>query len=222
MIKFIKKMFGTKKTDKYLTMALNNPNIKPIGGVIFYVDSTSDEVCKFYDESLNETFDFNKAAYYEVSKVGSIPKYYVVDMKTGLTGPYRWCHMDQDLGIKGTGIGSGKYNTKVAMITPDTGAYKDHNLWEEVERHNTDAVGGQSDWFIGSKDEIEELIKSGLVDKWFEKKKGKKRDYILIWSSSERNHPNTVWYWDEKLTDRNHWYRQIKDWGCSACFIRSF
>jgi hypothetical protein len=203
-------------------MVLGQDNLKPIGGTIFYINTSVDGEYKFYDKDRKETTDLTKAVYYEVIRQGTKDKFYVVDTKTGLTGPYRWCHMDQDLGIKGTGIGFGKYNTKVAMITHDTGAYKDHNLWEEVERHNTDSVNGQSDWFIGSKDEIEELIKSGLVDKWFEKKKWKKRDPILIWSSSERNHPNTVWYWDEKLTDRNHWYRQIKDWGCSTCFIRSF
>lgn len=197
-------------------------NLKPVGGVIYYIDNAADGKYKFYDKNKLEIQDPSKAVYYEVIKSGSIPRYYVVDTRTGLSGPYRWCHMDQDLGIKDTSIGAGRHNTQVALTTPDTGAYKDHNLWEAVSKHNEDAVGGQTDWFIGSKDEIEELIKSGLVKKWFEKKKGKKRDYILIWSSSERDHPDLVWYWDEKLTDRNHWYRQIKQWGCSACFIRSF
>lgn len=205
------------KKNKNVT--LTNDNLQPVGGLIYYINNSSDGEYKLYDKDKSETQDPSKAVYYEVIKPSSIPKYYVVDMKTGLTGPYRWCHLDQDLGIKGTSIGDGKHNTQVAMTTPDTGVYKDYNLWDEVLKHNADAVGGQSDWFIGSKDEIEELIKSGLVDKWFEKKKGKKRDYILIWSSSERDHPNLVWYWDEKI---NKWYRQIKDWGCSACFIRSF
>ena len=214
-------IFGCLKKKENMNM-LSNDNIQPIGGVIYYIDNASDGKYMLYDKNKVETQDPSKAVYYEVIKIGSIPKYYVVDMKTGLTGPYRWCHIDQDLGIKGTGIGSGKYNTQVALNTSDSSVYKDHNLWDEVLKHNADAVGGQADWFIGSKDEIEELIKSGLVKKWFEKKKLKKRDPILIWSSSERDHPDLVWYWDEKLTDRNHWYRQIKQWGCSACFIRSF
>lgn len=214
-------IFGCLKKKKDMNM-LSNDNIRPIGGAIYYIDNTSDGKYMLYDKNKVETQDPSKAVYYEVIKIGSIPKYYVVDTKTGLVGPYRWCHMDQDLGIKGTGIGFGKHNTQVAIITPDTGRYKDHNLWDEVRRRNSESVNGQTDWFIGSKDEMEELIKSGLVDKWFEKKKLKKRDPILIWSSSERDHPNTVWYWDEKLTDRNHWYRQIKQWSCSACFIRSF
>lgn len=214
-------IFGCLNKKEDINM-LSNDNIQPVGGVIYYIDNTSDGKYMLYDKNKVETQDPSKAVYYEVIKIGSKPKYYVVDVKTGLTGPYRWCHMDQDLGIKGTSIGDGKHNTQVALNTPDSSVYKDHNLWDEVLKHNADAVGGQSDWFIGSKDEIEELIKSGLVDKWFEKKKWKKRDPILIWSSSERDHPDLVWYWDEKLTDRNHWYRQIKQWGCSACFIRSF
>lgn len=205
-----------KKNNK---ATLTSDNLKPVGGIIYYIDNSSDGEYKFYDKNRSEIQDPSKAVYYEVIKIGSKPKYYVVDTKTGLTGPYRWCHMDQDLGIKGTSIGDGKHNTQVALDAPDSSVYKDHNLWDEVRKHNSDAVSGQSDWFIGSKDEIEVLIKSGLVNKWFEKKKGKKRDYILIWSSSERDHPNLVWYWDEKI---NKWYRQIKDWGCSACFIRSF
>lgn len=213
-------MFMFNKDKKKVT--LTSDNFRPVGGIIYYIDNSSDGEYKFYDKDKSETQDPSKAVYYEIIKLGSKPKYYVVDTKTGLTGPYRWCHIDQDLGIKGTSIGDGRHNTQVALTTPDTGRYKDHNLWDEVLKHNADAVEGQSDWFIGSKDEIEELIKSGLVDKWFEKKKLKKRDPILIWSSSERDHPDLVWYWDEKLTDRNHWYRQIKDWGCSTCFIRSF
>ena len=205
-----------KKKNKNV---LKNDNLQPIGGVIYYVNINSDREYKLYDKDKNETQDPSKAVYYEILNLGSIPKYYVVDMKTGLSGPYRWCHIDQDLGIKGTGIGVGEHNTHVAMVEPDTGIYKDHNLWEAVHKHNEDAVGGQTDWFIGSKDEINELLKTDLVKKWFEKKKGKKRDPFMIWSSSEREHPDLVWYWDEKI---NKWYRQIKQWGCSACFIRSF
>lgn len=204
------------KKNKKVT--LTSDNLRPVGGIIYYIDNSSDGEYKFYDKDKSETQDPSKAVYYEIIKLGSKPKYYVVDTKTGLTGPYIWCHINQDLGIKGTSIGDGRHNTQVALDAPDSSVYKDHNLWDEVRKHNSDAVGGQSDWFIGSKDEIEVLIKSGLVDKWFEKKK-KKRDYILIWSSSERDHSNLVWYWDEKI---NKWYRQIKDWGCSACFIRSF
>lgn len=204
-----------KKRNDFST----NDNLQPVGGVIYYVNNASNGKYRFYDKDKVEIQDPSKAVYYEILKQDSIPRYYVVDMKTGLTGPYRWCHIDQDLGIKGTSIGDGKHNTQVALNAPDSSVYKDHNLWDEVRKHNADAIGGQSDWFIGSKDEIEELIKSGLVNKWFEKKKRKKRDYILIWSSSERDHPNLVWYWDEKI---NKWYRQIKDWDCSTCFIRSF
>jgi len=208
------------KKNKKVT--LTSDNLQPVGGVIYYINNYSDREYKLYDKNKSETQDPSKAVYYEILNLGSIPKYYVVDTKTGLSGPYRWCHMDQDLGIKGTSIGDGKHNTQVALTAPDSSIYKDHNLWKAVSKHNEDAVNGQTDWFIGSKDEIEELIKSGLVDKWFEKKKGKKRDPILIWSSSERDHPDLVWYWDEKLTDRNHWYRQVKQWGCSTFFIRSF
>ena len=211
-----------KLFNKEKSLTLGQDNLRPTGGIIFFEDTTSDGIYKLYDKDKKETADLTKAMYYKVIKLGSKPKYYVVDMKTGLTGFYRWCHMDQALGIQDTSIGAGKYNTQVALNTPDSGEYKDHNLWDEVLRHNAEAVGGQSDWFIGSKDEIDKLIKSGLVDKWFEKKKWKKRDPFLIWSSSEQDHPNIVWYWDEKLTDRDHWYRQVKQWGCSTCFIRSF
>ena len=205
--------------NKEKSLTLGQDNLRPIGGIIFFEDTTSDGEYKLFDKDRKETTDLTKAVYYEVVRQGTKDRFYVVDTKTGLTGPYRWCHMDQDLGIKGTSIGDGRHNTQVALDAPDSSVYKDHNLWDEVRKHNSDAVGGQSDWFIGSKDEIDKLIKSGLVNKWFEKKKLKKRDPILIWSSSERDHPDLVWYWDEKI---NKWYRQIKQWGCSACFIRSF
>ena len=208
-----------KSFNKEKPLTLGQDNLRPVGGAIFFEDTTSDGEYKLFDKDRKETTDLTKAVYYEVVRQGTKDRYYVVDLKTGLAGYYRWCHIDQDLGIKDTGIGAGKHNTQVALTTPDTGSYKDRSLWEEVRKHNSDSVGGQSDWFIGSKDEIDKLLKSGLVDKWFEKKKWKKRDPFLIWSSSERNHPNTVWYWDEKI---NKWYRQIKEWDCSACFIRSF
>lgn len=198
-------------------MDFSEDNLKPVGGTIFYEDLMVGGTYVLYDKDKNKTTNKSKATYYEVLIPGSGDRFYVVDLN--LEGPFRWTRQDQKVGVEGTSIGIGRYNTNTILATEDQSKYKDHSLWDALVDRNNKCINGCNDWYIGSKDEVDEVLKSGVAKKWFETKKGKKRDKILLWSSSERNHPSLAWYWDEKISK---WYRQVKEWGCSACFIRSF
>ena len=213
---FFKKKEKENKTLK--NDILPQGELKPIGGVIFYEDMFAGGSYRLYDKDKNVTSDKSKAVYYEIVIPGSGPRFYAVDLK--LEGPYRWTRQNQKIGVEGTDIGMGKFNTLTVLETEDHSPYPDPSLWKALTERNKNFVGGCNDWFVGSRDEVDEVLKSGVGKDWFKPEKGhKKRDKLLLWSSSEREHPDLVWYWDEEI---NKWYRQIKQWGCKVCFIRSF
>lgn len=187
--------------------------LKPIGGTIFYVDPSANGQYKLYDKDKKETDKTEDAVYYEKTFDGIKDKYYVVDSKTKFVYPVIWSFVDKAIGAAYPGIGSGRQNTEIALNTPDSSdQYAEYSMWKKLTENNRKSVGDCNDWYIGSMDEVDQLIKSGLIKDW-------KTNKGNILCSSERNHPNLVWCWIGK---KKFWYREIKSMDAAVCFIRSF
>jgi hypothetical protein len=184
--------------------------LKPIGGTIFYVDPSANGQYRLYDKDKKETDKIEDAVYYEKTFDGIKDKYYVVDSKTKFVYPVIWSFVDKAIGAAYTGIGSGRQNTEIALSTPDSS--DQYSMWGKLTENNRKSVGDCNDWYIGSMDEVDQLIKSGLIKDW-------KTNKGNILCSSERNHSNLVWCWIGK---KKFWYREIKSMDAAVCFIRSF
>ena len=189
----------------------------PLGGTIFYIDDTADGVYEFYDAEGNVISSVavgDSPAMYKVLTPGTKDKYYVCN--TTLYPNSRWTYYKNgsyiynNLGT-GTTIGTGKTNTDTVMAA-DNGAYitSDSNgystIWYQLSQARSLSLGGNTDWFIPSKDEMDKVRTSGIIS--FSNK--------YIWSSSE-NRANGAWLWDG-----SYWYNYGKDNDGSVCFARAF
>ena len=190
----------------------------PLGGTIFYIDDTADGAYEFYDAEGNVISSVavgDSPAMYKVLTPGTKDKYYVCD--TTLYPNSRWTYYKNgnyvinNLGT-GTAIGTGKTNTNIVM-TADDGAYitSDANgyptIWYQLSQARSLSLGGNTDWFIPSKDEMDKVHTSGIIP--FSGK--------YIWSSSEFGSSN-AWYWSS-----NSWsnYRYKNEYQ-SVFFVRAF
>lgn len=143
----------------------------PVGGTIFYIDATADGTYEFYDTDGNivENVGVGDKPYaYKTVTPGTRDKYYIYHDE--LYDNLRWTYYKDGAYVfefTGTsnGIGTGKTNTEIVM-TKDNGAYvtNDSNglptIWYQLQQVRNAKTGGCDDWFIPSKDEIEELRKA--------------------------------------------------------------
>lgn len=167
-----------------LTLVKINSKNK-VGGRIFFIDETSDEIVKFYDKEGKEidTYIGSLPFSYEIIKAGNKPKYWVYSSKTKACVPWG-LSTDKELGTS-VKFGAGFNNTKKIL---DEGA---EGLCTYVKELRVDT--GLDDWFIGSKEEMKKLREFfekyseelGLINifrhEWF-------------WSSSEYSAVHS-WYW---------------------------
>lgn len=153
---------------------------KYIGGTIFYIDSTS------------TTYEFRNASGTAVSAptVGTNcadwtyrydldeytkDKFYVYrDLVTSKC----WGYYNITTSATGNSIGAGKTNTSKVLAKTDTSSYASGSIWEYIRSMRTTKVNGCDDWFVGCKDEYNELKSSGIVS-WFSSHN--------IWSSYEQD-----------------------------------
>ena len=175
--------------------------MKP-GGKIFYIDETGGEgaTYTFYDshgveipESAIAVGDEPYA--YKITGTPNKPKYYVFypNAVTSKTWTYQaegsWVY-----NLLGTtdGIGAGKTNTDIVMAADD-GAYVawTNSIWHALKDMRDNSYGGQSDWHVGSKAELEALRLAVDCD-------GNPLTNLFattyIWSSSE-NSAGYAWCW---------------------------
>ena len=189
----------------------------PLGGTIFYIDDTADGVYEFYDAKGNVISSVavgDSPAMYKVLTPGTKDKYYVCDTTLYLNS--RWSYYKNgnyvynNLGT-GTAIGTGKTNTDTVMAA-DNGAYitSDSNgyptIWYQLSQARSLSLGGNTDWFVPSKDEMNKVRTSGIIPFSGE----------YIWSSSEHS-SNTAWYWRY-----SSWDNDFKNSYYSVFFVRAF
>lgn len=211
-------------------------DLKMVGGTIFYIDDTADGVYEFLDVNGNVIENIrvgDRPYYYRVIKKGSKDKYYVYHDELYRPNK-RWTYYkegDSVLESPGTfyDIGSGKTNTEKVM-TKDNGAYitEDSNgyptIWYKLQQTRLAKVGGCDDWFVPSKDEIEELrlaVESGSVSggEIAGSSYGKSVfNNSYVWSSSGFS-SQYVWIWDPHFQG---WFFCYKSNIYSVFFVRAF
>jgi len=144
-----------------------------VGGKIFYIDETSDEVVEFRDingEILNNVKVGDTPYAYRVVNPGMSgrDKYYVYN--DSLYGSCRWTYYENGAYVynslgTGTAIGTGKSNTALVMAA-DEGKYVTSNsngsptIWYRIKQMNDNVTAGCNDWFVPSRYEVEELRKA--------------------------------------------------------------
>ena len=106
--------------------------------------------------------------------------YYLEAALTNQAENVRWSSTNLDVtGATGTAIGTGKANT-AAIVAAHSGDTESNNAAKAIVAYDG---GGKNDWFLPSKDELNEMYKArthlGISSGWF-------------WSSSQRN-KDTAW-----------------------------
>ena len=144
-----------------------------VGGMIFYIDETSDEIVEFFDQYGDPIEDVavgDKPYCYRIVSQGESgkDKYYVYHDQ--LFTSKRWTYYENDAyvyNLLGTanGIGKGKSNTAIVMAADD-GKYITNNsngyatIWYTLKQMRDNLYGGCDDWFIPARAELEELRKA--------------------------------------------------------------
>ena len=137
-----------------------------VGGKIYYIDSTSDEVVEFYDENgevISNVAVGDTPYAYKVISAGTSgkDKYYVYH--DAVFDSLKWAPTDyQSTEVGGTSreIGYGKSNTSTIMAL-NSGAYVvSGTVWYKVKELRDALTGGCNDWFLPSQKEAEELRKA--------------------------------------------------------------
>ena len=189
---------------------------KPVGGKIFYIDSSSDEEVIFYNAQgvvIPSVSVGDTPAYYYISNPGisGKDKYYIYDNATGLVNK-PWGYYDITTGVNTDTIGSGKTNTAAILNITDTSDYTTNSIFYYLSSTQNAGTGvnGCNDWFIGSKAELDALRNSNL-ETWFTN--------YYIWSSVEYSATN-AWGWHYV---NQYWYYDNKyDTSFQCCFFRAF
>lgn len=210
-------------------------NAFPVGGIIFYIDDTSDGVYEFLDVQGNVIENVqvgDRPYYYRVIERGSRDKYYVYHDKVYNT--LKWTYSkDYDYVYESlntsNALGLGKINTEIVM-TRDNGAYIAENsngyptIWYRLQQIRSAKAGGCNDWFVPSISEIEKLRKA-VESRAVSGGKIAGRSYktsvfnhTWLYSSSEA-FDETVWTWNHYS---QRWFSDTKYDECSVFFIRAF
>ena len=202
----------------------------PVGGIIFYIDSRSDEIVEFYDASGNVLSNVavgDSPASYKVLDYGAsgFAKYYVYYNEVFFPGSSvgkLWTYNNGTsyvktlVGVARTDIGSGKTNTSTVM-SADSGAYVSYgsSVWHYLNQYRSNQLGGCKDWFIGSKDELEQLRLFQVANAGT----GEVTDFFTnlnMHSSSEKSATfDHIWY-------NTSWTYDDKSSGRPFCILRSF
>lgn len=178
-----------------------------VGGKIYYIDSEDNGATyHFYDANGEEMTDVkvgDRPFQYSIEGNPSKDKYYVFCSKP--MGYWEWGNYDKLLGTK-TEIGTGRENTKLILNNPSYGV----SLKRAVILMNWARSPGCFDWFIPSKDEVQELVRSGLANDIFE--------HEWVWSSSEYS-TSYAWYW---YSNNWVWYYSLKYGKHAFVGVRAF
>ena len=223
----IKESYFSEDTDRDEDDELP-PGAKLVGGTIFYIDDTADGEYQFFDFEGNEieNIQVGERPYaYRVVSRGSKDKYYVYSDRI-YEG--RWSNYDAEEGEDEPldtleSIGSGRTNTAEAMSKSNSfGRYP--TIWQRLQWARRTKINGCDDWFVPSKDELEELrlaiesgsITGGTIAGSSYDGSVFKREYL--WSSSE--HPSQgAWLWSYYYRRWGNYYKYEDN---SVLFTRAF
>ena len=166
------------------------------GGKIYYIDPKNNGATyHFYDIEGKEMTDVkvgDQPYEYTVEGKPSKDKYYVFCDEP--MGCWKWGKYGKLLGTK-TKIGTGRENTRL-IVNHNSGSL---TLKIGITLMNRAKVNNCTDWFIPSKEELDELACSGLVNDIL--------DNEWVWSSSESSARN-AWNW---YSNRRVWDYYYKD-----------
>ena len=195
----------------------------PVGGKIYYIDDTADGTYSFYDAEGNLMSDVSVGStpsYYKVLTAGSKDKYYVYQDE--IYASLQWGKYGTTTGAAGTAIGTGKSNTATLLATDAVSST--NTIWYKLQQICNASMNGCNDWFVPSKNEIEELrlavnsgsITGGAIAGSSYNKSVFKSTYL--WSSSEYS-DQASWIWYSK---RQYWDSSYKNKNYSVFFARAF
>lgn len=193
-----------------LTIGGGGANSLPLGGKIFYIDSSDNGATyHFYDESGSEIEGWTDiasladAVSYSVEGEPTADKFYVY-YPTKFDSLQWWDNKTTTHNTKGTAIGTGKTNTATVMslTLPSSGT-----IWNKLSDVITST--GIDDWFVPSRGEIDKF-KEADFESWARSSGGS-----YLWSSTEYTAPNAYFYFQR-------WQWEPKTTNLSVFFARAF
>lgn len=165
-------VYGLTDSGKKVKIGKVKDTFEAVGGTIFYIDDTADGIYEFFDieGNLMENVKVGDRPYaYRTIVKGTKDKYYVYldEMYTSKRWTYYkdGAYVYDTIGSLSQSVGAGKANTDI-MMARDNGAYvtADSNgaptIWYQLQQTRLAKAGGCDDWFVPSREEIEELRKA--------------------------------------------------------------
>ena len=194
--------------------------IKCVGGRIFFVDETSDEVVEFYDQNgvVIEHVGVGSTPWgYRVVKEGSKPRYWVFSHR--ISSWLEWWPSGIRCIELGTSVefGSGMQNSNAAIDKLENVPGRNRTIWGALALARRNAMDGCDDWFIPSKGELDVLREFFmanadslcLINPF---------DITWLWSSSEDS-AQYAWFWGDYI---QAWDSYSKDYNFSFVAVRAF
>lgn len=169
MINLKEHIYGFSGTGKLVQIAHlweEEADLFPVGGKIYYINPNSAEEVEFFDQYgdpiENVTVGSTPYAYRIVhADPNDIDKYYVY-YDTLYTSKI-WApsaYQSTSLGGTSTDIGTGRANTKKAMDAAGGAYVASGTVWAQIKAMRDNKYGGCDDWFLPSRQELEELRKA--------------------------------------------------------------
>jgi len=217
---------GTPLTDHtYYLDVDSTPELKRVGGTIFYIDESSyGAIYLFYDSNGNiiNNIKVGDIPYnYLVSGTPDKDKYYIFNESVPTLWSRVWTYKENGTWVynylnTGSSIGTGKNNTDIVM-SADNGKYITNRdgvtIWYDINNININNTEGCNDWYSPSKDELNAL--RNAVDINGDPLTNIPSSYML-WSSTENG------YLSAYYTSSSGFYLASKDAKRSIFCIRSF
>lgn len=194
--------------------------IKKVGGIIFFIDETSDEVVTFLDKDGNEIENVavgDMPYSYKVVKPGEKPRFWVFNHMAGRPGT--WWPYGIDRKKIGTSMefGSGSRNTEAVLDYLKAYDMGDDSIWARLVKMRDRASCGCDDWFIPSRGEMD-VLREFFAAATSDPRLINPFDIAWFWSSSEHS-AQYAWSWRYDYQD---WLNYSKNYDVSFLAVRAF